>query len=74
VGRAVKAAAWVDPERWRALCDAGGCPICVRRKPLDVIAERGTVWVTAGREAQLPGYVCVVSKQHVVEPYELPPP
>jgi diadenosine tetraphosphate (Ap4A) HIT family hydrolase len=38
-----------------------------------VIAELGATWVTAEAEAPLPGYVCVVSKQHVVEPYELPP-
>lgn len=30
-------------------------------------------WVTAPRKAALPGYVAVVSKRHVVEPFELPP-
>ena len=28
--------------------------------------------MTAGPEAPLPGYACVVSKRHVVEPFELP--
>jgi diadenosine tetraphosphate (Ap4A) HIT family hydrolase len=30
-----------------------------------------STWVTAPRQAPLPGYVCVVSKIHVVEPFEL---
>jgi diadenosine tetraphosphate (Ap4A) HIT family hydrolase len=38
-----------------------------------VIAELATTWVTAGVEAPLPGYACVVSKRHVVEPFELAP-
>lgn len=37
-----------------------------------MIAEFASVWITASREAQLPGYACVVCKRHVVEPYELP--
>jgi diadenosine tetraphosphate (Ap4A) HIT family hydrolase len=38
---------------------------------LDVIAEFGSGWVTAPREAPLPGYVCVVARQHVTEPFEM---
>ena len=52
----------------------GECPICARGAPLDVIAELEATWVTAEAEAPLPGYVCVVSKHHVVEPFELPAP
>ncbi len=52
----------------------GECPICARGAPLDVIAELEATWVTAEEEAPLPGYVCVVSKHHVVEPFELPEP
>jgi diadenosine tetraphosphate (Ap4A) HIT family hydrolase len=48
------------------------CPICARGEPLDVVAELETTWVTAQVEAPLPGYVCVVAKRHVVEPFELP--
>jgi diadenosine tetraphosphate (Ap4A) HIT family hydrolase len=47
------------------------CPICARGRPLDVIADLPAAWVTAGPRAVLPGYVCVVSKLHVREPYEL---
>ena len=43
----------------------------MRGAPLDVVAELATTWVTAGTEAPLPGYACVVAKQHVVEPFEL---
>ena len=49
------------------------CPICTRGAPLDVIAELEATWATAPTEAPLPGYVCVVSKRHVVEPFDLPP-
>jgi len=48
------------------------CPICERGAPLDVIAELEASWVTAGEEAPLPGYACVVCKRHVVEPFDLP--
>jgi diadenosine tetraphosphate (Ap4A) HIT family hydrolase len=69
----MKSAAWSDPEQWRSLCDGSNCPICLRGCPLDVIADFPTTWVSAGRVAPLPGYVCVVSKRHVVEPFELRP-
>jgi diadenosine tetraphosphate (Ap4A) HIT family hydrolase len=70
----MKSAAWVDPERWRDLCTPAGCPICQAGAPLDVIAASESSWVTAGPKAQLPGYACVVSKRHAVEPFDLPAP
>jgi diadenosine tetraphosphate (Ap4A) HIT family hydrolase len=48
-----------------------GCPICERGAPLDVIAEREYTWITSQNEPPSPGYVCVVNKRHVVEPFEL---
>ena len=48
-----------------------GCVICAAGRPLAVIAESTSIWATAEREAPLPGYVCVVAKSHVVEPFEL---
>jgi diadenosine tetraphosphate (Ap4A) HIT family hydrolase len=51
--------------------EAASCPICSRGVPLDVLVELGGAWVTAPREAALPGYVCIVSKIHVTEPHEL---
>lgn len=49
------------------------CVICQQGRPANVLCELATVWVTGGRLAPLPGYVCVVAKRHVREPYELSP-
>jgi diadenosine tetraphosphate (Ap4A) HIT family hydrolase len=68
----VSGSAWDDPSRWEELKTPGACPICLAGRPEDVLADRRATWVTAGRDAPLPGYACVVSKQHVVEPFELP--
>jgi len=62
-----------DPARSDELKKPSQCPICVSGRPRDVIAELGSTWITAGIKASLPGYACVVSKRHVVEPFELPP-
>lgn len=62
---------WDNAARWDALCDGSACPICVRGEPRDVLVELKATWVTGGEEAPLPGYVCVVSKRHVVEPFQL---
>ena len=47
------------------------CVICARGVPLDLLVEMPSTWVTAAQEAPLPDYVCVVSKIHVSEPFEL---
>jgi diadenosine tetraphosphate (Ap4A) HIT family hydrolase len=61
-----------DPEQWQQLCRAEGCPVCrTGPPPSDILAETSACWVTAGSEASLPAYVCVTSKLHVIEPYEL---
>ena len=36
-----------------------------------MLLDLDVVWVTASRSAPLPGYVCVVAKRHVVEPFHL---
>ena len=48
------------------------CPICRRGRPRDVVAVLRSAWVTAPPRAALPGYVAVVAKRHVIEPFELP--
>jgi diadenosine tetraphosphate (Ap4A) HIT family hydrolase len=50
-----------------------GCVICDRPggRPLNVLVELSASWVTADPRACLPGYVCVVSRRHVDEPYLL---
>jgi diadenosine tetraphosphate (Ap4A) HIT family hydrolase len=57
---------WLDREP--------GCVICRDGGPLDVIADLPTTWVTAPPSAPLPGYICVVAKRHVAEPFELDEP
>jgi len=64
-------AVWSTPAEWERRRSAAGCVICTAGGPLDVIAELASCWVTASREAPLPGYVCVVARQHVVEPFEM---
>ncbi len=49
------------------------CVICRDAAPHDIIAEGEHCWVTAAVPAPLPGYVCVVSKTHVTEPFDLSP-
>jgi diadenosine tetraphosphate (Ap4A) HIT family hydrolase len=48
------------------------CPICERGEPLGIVGERATTWITTDDAPMSPGYVCVVAKRHVVEPFELP--
>lgn len=66
------ASAWDDPARWDELKRPSSCPICLAGAPRDVLAEFGATWVTGGSRVPLPGYACVVSKHHVIEPFDLP--
>lgn len=52
---------------------SAACPICERGEPLGILAERPTTWITTEPVDGVPGYLCVVAKRHVVEPFELPP-
>jgi diadenosine tetraphosphate (Ap4A) HIT family hydrolase len=68
----------VGPPSWQVLwespsMDRRTCLICSHpgHRPDDVVADLAVAWVTAGVNAPLPGYACVVAKRHVVEPYEL---
>jgi lincosamide nucleotidyltransferase A/C/D/E len=61
-----------DPGHWRRLCAVEGCPVCESGPQRSrILAETPACWVTAADKATLSGYVCVTSKVHVVEPYEL---
>ena len=65
---------WADnPEQWDAMQTEAGCPWCQGPGPPsdEVIAETDMCWVTAPVDATLPGYVCVSTKRHAVEPYDL---
>jgi diadenosine tetraphosphate (Ap4A) HIT family hydrolase len=52
--------------------DGPSCPICERGEPTDIGLELGHSWVTVPPRTPLPGYVVIVSKRHVREPFELP--
>jgi diadenosine tetraphosphate (Ap4A) HIT family hydrolase len=65
------ASSWSDPSVWEAQKRREACPICSRGEPLEVLADLDHAWITGGEIAPLPGYACVVSKQHVVEPFQL---
>ncbi len=64
---------WSRPQEWERRRNASGCVICTSGEPLDILAELQSCWATAPRDAPLPGYVCVVAKQHVVEPFDMTP-
>lgn len=58
------------PNRERRLTPTG-CVICASGGLQNVIAELSSCWVTAQPEAPLRYYVCVVARDHVIEPYEM---
>jgi hypothetical protein len=60
---------WSRPEEWASRRRPDGCVICVAGAPLDVVADFPTCWATVPREAPLVGYVCVVAREHVNEPF-----
>jgi diadenosine tetraphosphate (Ap4A) HIT family hydrolase len=62
---------WNDPIAWAALRDGSECPICNRGRPLNIIATLDSSWLTMSEEAPMVGYVCLVSRVHVIELYEL---
>jgi len=53
------------------LRDGSVCLVC-NHVPGDVVAELAASWVTLPRRTPLAGYVCLVAKRQVVEPFELP--
>jgi diadenosine tetraphosphate (Ap4A) HIT family hydrolase len=62
---------WNDRERWAELVSGAACPICLQGEPRDVVAKLEASWVTMHEEAPVRGYVCLVSRRHVVELHEL---
>ena len=63
---------WADnPRLWAERLTAAGCPFCPMN-PSGAFVELPASWVLIPEEAVLPGYVVLVSKTHVIEPYELP--
>jgi diadenosine tetraphosphate (Ap4A) HIT family hydrolase len=62
---------WTDPEEWERLCRAESCPVCLRGRPSDVIAELGASYLLAGEDAPMKGYCFLLLKRHAVELYEI---
>lgn len=63
--------AWKDLEAWETRRLPEGCVICQAGRPYGILVELPSSWVTTDPEVAIFGYVCVISKRHVVEPYEL---
>ena len=64
--------AWTNPENWAKRLTPEGCPFCPM-EPWGAYVELPASWVLIPDEVVLPGYVLVVSKRHVIEPFELEP-
>jgi diadenosine tetraphosphate (Ap4A) HIT family hydrolase len=60
-----------DLDGWMRLLTSDGCPVCQDAERVGTVAESDHVWVNIWPEAVLPGYVCILSKQHVIEPFDL---
>jgi len=65
--------AWTNPEKWNRLCRAESCPVCLRGRPTDSIAELEVSYVLAGEDAPMKGYCFLLLNRHAVELYELSP-
>lgn len=63
--------AWASPSEWARRQTPEGCPICQSGGPWGVLAELSHTWVTGAAEAPVRGYLCVWSKRHVTEPFQL---
>lgn len=63
---------WSDPEAWEARKSTVECPICTDGGPTNVLVEFEASFACAGPRAPLPGYVCMVARSHVIEPFDLP--
>ena len=64
---------WTDPEEWERLRNAQSCPVCMRGRPQDFIAELDASFLLAGEDAPMKGYCVLLLKRHAVELYELAP-
>ena len=62
---------WTDPGEWERLRRAESCPVCLRGRPADSIAELDASYLLAGEDAPMRGYCFLLLKRHAVELYEL---
>lgn len=64
---------WTSPAEWARMRLPEQCRICLSGGPHNVLVELDASFACGGPRAPIPGYVCVVARRHVVEPFELPP-
>jgi diadenosine tetraphosphate (Ap4A) HIT family hydrolase len=64
--------AWSDLGGWARRCRPEGCVVCNAGRAFGVIGELTHTWITTDPDVAVYGYVCVISKAHAVEPFELP--
>jgi len=62
---------WSNPEDWEWLRNAETCPVCLRGKLPNIIAELDASFLIAGEDAPMKGYCYLLLKRHAVELYEL---
>ena len=62
-------------EQWKKMCSGEACSICQAGggpHPENGFAETGTAWVDLARHNVCLGAITLLSKVHVVEPFDLP--
>jgi hypothetical protein len=64
--------AWSNPDSWTRRLRPEGCIVCTSGRLYGIIADLNQTWVTTDPEVAVFGYVCVISKVHVIEPFDLP--
>ena len=62
---------WNNPDEWQQLLSGETCPVCLRGKPLDAIANLDASYLMAGKDSPMKGYCFLLLKRHAVELYEL---
>lgn len=62
---------WTNPEDWERFLRAETCPVCLRGRPADAVAELEACYLQAGEDAPMRGYCFLMLKRHAVELYEL---
>jgi diadenosine tetraphosphate (Ap4A) HIT family hydrolase len=64
---------WTNPADWERFSRAETCPVCLRGRPADAVAELEATYLQAGEDAPMRGYCFLMLKRHAVELLELAP-
>jgi diadenosine tetraphosphate (Ap4A) HIT family hydrolase len=63
---------WSSPGAWALAGQPDRCPICLDGGPSNILVGFRAGFATGGPTAPIPGYVCLVARRHVIEPFDLP--